>query len=146
MHHIPTQLKLVWVYLDTLSLRGYCFSSIGNLGDLAVSFSTLSDTFDCSLVIFGTDSLEDSLCEICGKLVSGNSISVSGTLSLWELTLCSNNWFLWCHSWSETWTLYDTGPVCSTMVPGIHFALSLRFLTKTDCPISNSRYLVWASW
>ena len=37
-----------------LSLRGYCFSSIGNLGNLAVSFSTLSETFNCSLVILST--------------------------------------------------------------------------------------------
>ena len=63
-----------------LSLHGYRFDSIGNLGDSAIGFSTLSDTFECSLVVLGTDSLEDSLCEI---------------REFWELTLCSNNWSVW---------------------------------------------------
>ena len=113
IHHVPPHLAktCVTVYLDIFCLCGYCFGSIGSVKDLAVRFSTLSDTFDCSLVEIG---IEGSLCEICGKLVSGN---ICLTLSLWELTLCSNNWSVWqCHTWSETWTLYDTGPVRSTTV------------------------------
>ena len=102
--------------------RGYHFSSIGNLGDLAVGSSTLSDIFYRSLVEINTESLEDSLCEVCGKLTSGNDISIS-----------------------ETWTEYDTGPVRSITVPGIHFAPSLRLLTNTlpDCPISNFQNLYY---
>ena len=49
-----TKLKLVWKSTGHFpSLHGYRFSLIGNLGDSAVRFL---HTFDCSLVVIGTDS------------------------------------------------------------------------------------------
>ena len=103
---------------------------IGNVEDSAVGFSKLSDAFDCSLVVNG------SLCEICGKLVSDNTISVSGALSLGVTTP-----YLIRNLDSIQYSVLYYGYQVS-----MHFAPSRRFLTKTDCPISNSQCLLCASW
>ena len=88
------------------------------------------------------------------RLIGGFTVrsvvnSYQVTTFLRELKLSSDNWFLWQrHTWSEMLTPYNSGLVCSTTVPGIHFAPSLWFLTKTDCPhnVKLTLYLLWGSY